>query len=723
MGIESAQGIKRTTSIALRLLWLLAFLFNIYILIFNYPKFAASLFTACSDATGISCNRFQILDSQLAALAKYGITLREYAIYALVCDIVATLCLIGTGLLIFWRKSAERMSLFVSLLLITFGSFGMNEIHIVRDPPFIMMLISMLFILLKWPALGMFFCTFPDGRFVPRWSWMLLFLFVMQLGLFILLPYPYNIENWPPMLSSLELFLVYGSVASTQVYRFFADASPQQKQQIKWLAFGFGISVLLMVIMNLLPAIFTDLHEPDSLYQLEGPLTTMLAYLPIPIGIGIALQRYRLWDIDAVINRTLVYVVFSACILCLYILVVFGASSLLQVHNNLIFSAMATALIAVIMQPMRLRLQHAVNRLMFGDRVDPYRALSNLGKKLEESLPADALLPKIVESVAHALRLPYVAIVWHGTRKAVDADPIRRTVAYGVSKDSETHHRIPMVHQGEQVGELILSPRQRGEELTSADLRLVRDLVPQIGIAVHSARLTDDLRRLTDDLLRSRERLVTAREEERRRLRRDLHDGLGPMLSSQTFTLSAVKKQLRERPDVAENLLADAIVHTQEAISDIRRLVYALRPPALDDLGLFAALREQIAQYQTSGIDMELDVPESLPPLPAAIEMACYRIVQEALTNIVRHAHATAASVRLRIQDALIIEVTDNGQGLPPATRAGVGFRSMHERAEELGGICTIGNLPHAGTRVYAKLPFLYAKSEDREPVTRGEIV
>ncbi|BBI33356.1 hypothetical protein KCTCHS21_27550 [Cohnella abietis] len=360
---------------------------------------------------------------------------------------------------------------------------------------------------------------------------------------------------------------------------------------------------------------------------------------------------------------------------------------------------------------------------MFGDRVDPYRALSNLGKKLEESLPADALLPKIVESVAYALRLPHVAIVWNRTQKAVAVDPIRRAVSYGAFKDSESDLRIPLVHQGEQVGELILSPRQRGEELSSADLRLVRDLVPQIGIAVHSARLTDDLRRLTDDLQRSRERLVTTREEERRRLRRDLHDGLGPMLSSQTFTLSAIKKQLRDKPDVAETLLTDAIAHTQEAISDIRRLVYALRPPALDDLGLLAALQEQIAQYQTSGIDMELDAPDSLPPLPAAIEIACYRIVQEALTNIVRHAHATAASVKLRVHDALIVELIDNGQGLPPATRAGVGFRSMHERAEELGGICIIGNLPHSGTRVYAKLPFLYVKSEDIERVKRGEIV
>lgn len=251
----------------------------------------------------------------------------------------------------------------------------------------------------------------------------------------------------------------------------------------------------------------------------------------------------------------------------------------------------------------------------------------------------------------------------------------------------------------------------------------MRDLAPQIGIAVHAARLTTDLQRLTIDLQSSRERLVTAREEERRRLRRDLHDGLGPQLSSQTLTLSAIKKLLRQDPDTAEQLLIDATTHAQEAIADIRRLVYALRPPALDDLGLLAALQEQMSQYHASGIVLTLDAPEALPPLPAAIEMACYRIVQEALTNVVRHAHANSATVHLRLQENLVVEVRDNGLGLPPGVRSGVGLSSMHERAEELGGTCLVETMATGGTCVRARLPLVVGQHEENETAPQEEDV
>ena len=274
--------------------------------------------------------------------------------------------------------------------------------------------------------------------------------------------------------------------------------------------------------------------------------------------------------------------------------------------------------------------------------------------------------------------------------------------------------RLPIVYQGETVGQLVLAPRSGEAQLTRADRRLLEDLARHAGVIVHAVHLTADLRR-------SRERLVVAREEERRRLRRYLHDGLGPQLSSQTLTLSAIKKLLRQDPDTAEQLLTDATTHAQEAIADIRRLVYALRPPALDDLGLLAALQEQINQYHASGIVLTLDAPETLPPLPAAIEMACYRIVQEALTNVVRHAHATSAAVHLRVQEALVVEVRDNGQGLPPGVRSGVGLSSMHERAEELGGTCLVEAMAKGGTRVCARLPLSGGRHEENEPAQKGE--
>jgi signal transduction histidine kinase len=272
---------------------------------------------------------------------------------------------------------------------------------------------------------------------------------------------------------------------------------------------------------------------------------------------------------------------------------------------------------------------------------------------------------------------------------------------YGARRDRTDHVRIPLIYQNEVVGELVLAPRQQGERWTATDRRFLQDLAPQIGVAVHAVRLTADLQR-------SRERLVTAREEERRRLRRDLHDGLGPQLSSQTLTLTAARKLLRDDPDAAEQLLLDATTHAQEAIADIRRLVYVLRPPALDDLGLCAAIQELLHQYRSSGVTLMLDAPSLLPALPAAVEVACYRIAQEALTNVIRHANAHTCIVHLRAENELILEVRDDGQGLAPMYQRGIGLTSMRERAEELGGTCTITS-PHdgRGTRVLACLPLI----------------
>jgi signal transduction histidine kinase len=618
---RTERRVPRRGLIIARALWLLIALFEVGVLLVNLPVFIRVLHTACSDPTGVSCNYLQLRSSHLPALAHYGFSLDDYALYALFCDLIVTLLFLSVGTLIFWRKSAEFIGLFVSLLLLTFGCFGISEVHLTAPLPSIGDPVVGLLEILQWPALGILFYTFPDGRFVPRWSWMLTSLFVIQMGFFVL-PYPYNIDNWPPLLNQLETFVVYGSAVGTQIYRYRTDATPLQRLQIKWFAFGFATTLAFSIVWSLLPLVIPSLTRPDSWYPLFGPAVLALSYVPIPLGIGIALLRYRLWDIDVLINRTLVYALLTASTLGLYVLVVFGASALLRTQNDVFFSLLATALIAVLFQPLRQWLQQGVNRVMFGERNEPYRVLSRLGQRLEETLPAESLLPTIVETVAHALKLPYVAIVWRREQVPPGTEPPLLAAAFGSSRGRAVETRVPLVHQGKHLGELILSPRGRGEELTPADLRLVRDLAPQIGMALHSALLLTDLHQMTVDLQRSRERLVTAREEERRRLRRDLHDGLGPQLSSQTLTLSAIKKLLRQDPETAEHLLTDAITHAQEAIADIRRLVYALRPPALDDLGLLAALQEQINQYHASGIVLTLDAPEALPLLPAAIEMA-----------------------------------------------------------------------------------------------------
>ncbi len=235
---------------------------------------------------------------------------------------------------------------------------------------------------------------------------------------------------------------------------------------------------------------------------------------------------------------------------------------------------------------------------------------------------------------------------------------------------------------------------------------MLRDIALQAGIAVHAVRLTAELQSANDGLREAREHLVTSREEERRRLRRDLHDGLGPQFAGFTLRLDAARNLLREDSDAADRLLEGLSQNAQGAVSEIRRLVYALRPPALDDLGLAAALRQHAAQYAPTGLHVSIDTPDSLPPLPAAVEVAAYRITQEALANVARHSGAGSCKLRISLDEgALCLEVEDHGRGLPAERRSGVGLQSMRERAEELGGVCLVESAPGSGTSVRVRLP------------------
>jgi signal transduction histidine kinase len=267
--------------------------------------------------------------------------------------------------------------------------------------------------------------------------------------------------------------------------------------------------------------------------------------------------------------------------------------------------------------------------------------------------------------------------------------------------------RLPLIYRGDAIGYLLLAPRSPGETFGDADLRLLGDLARQAGPAVQAVQLTGDLRR-------SRERLVTALEEERRRLQRDLHDGLGPTLAGALMKMEAARTRLDGDTGEADRLLGELASDTRRTIDEVRRLTYDLRPPALDQLGLVGALRERASEFSTAraeALDIGIESPTDLPPLPAAVEVAAYRIGLEALTNVARHSGARHATLQLAVVDgALDVEVVDDGCGIAANGHSGVGHRSMRERAEELGGWLELGRPAGAGTRVHARLPL-------REPV------
>ena len=416
----------------------------------------------------------------------------------------------------------------------------------------------------------------------------------------------------------------------------------------------------------------------------------------VAVCIGISLLHYRLWDIDIILNRTLVYGGLTLFLTLTYMLLVGGLSLLWQSQNNLILSLLATGLIAVLFQPARERLQRAANRLMFGERDDPYAALSRLTDQLQTTNTPEAMLQSIVETIAHSLKLPYVAIELADGQGSLGGASTGIAVANTVA--------LPLRYQNETVGHLVVSPRSPSETFNEHEQKLLADMAGQTGAMAYSVRLTAALQR-------SREKLVLTREEERRRIRRDLHDELGPTLASQTFLLDTAFDLIKSNPDSAASLLLKLKTQNQATVAHIRQLVYELRPPTLDELGLFGALKAHTANINgRSALHIQLNcLPNPLPPLSAAVEVAAYRITLEALNNVVRHAQANHCSVHIERKQngrsTLHIQIHDDGIGIDPHASTGVGLSSMKERAEELGGHCTIKNDKNGGTRITAVLP------------------
>ena len=446
------------------------------------------------------------------------------------------------------------------------------------------------------------------------------------------------------------------------------------RQQLKWVVWA-GTIQLVEIVTEFLP------NNPAAVYTSTFTDTLFVAAL------AIAILRHRLFDIDVVINRTLVFGSLTAVVAGLYVAVVIAIAALLGGQPHLGPGLVATALVAVAFAPARARLQRGVDRLMYGERRNPYRVMTQLGRRLASDDGGDELTV-VVDTVTQALKLPYAAIVApDGTTLAQSGTPSAAPLAR------------PLGYQGVSMGQLLVQPRERGGRFDRAEQRLLDDLARQVGAAVHAVRLSTDLQA-------SRTRLVSAKEEERRRLRRDLHDGLGPKLAALGLKLDAAHALVDTRPDVSKDVLGKVREDIRTTIDDVRRLVYGLRPPALDELGLLGALRDCVGRFDAPLIAVDA-AEQDLPPLPAAVEVAAYWIVNEALTNVVRHARAARCTVEVCLDDAVLrIAVRDDGTGLPDGWRPGVGTSSMRERAAELSG--TVSVQPGSGgrgTEVLAVIP------------------
>ncbi|WP_136706302.1 sensor histidine kinase [Agromyces sp. H66] len=470
----------------------------------------------------------------------------------------------------------------------------------------------------------------------------------------------------PCLIASLLLALV---VAVSRRF----GATAEERAQLRWLVWSGVVFVASLAIAPLLPAVLVDVLVAVTIALMSA-------------SVVVAVTRHRLYAIDRLLSWTLVYAVLIAAIVAVDVLVVLAVGSAIDDR-----AAMLVAVVVVMLAyaPLRGRLFALASLIVNGRRSDPYGVVSSLGDRLDRATDTPTRLGDLAAAIAEAFASPYVRV----ELDRPDADPIVAEQGTPTAALEE----IPIDYGGAVVGRILMEPGRR-PVVSERDQRLLGDLVRLAVAAMRNAELGRELQAI-------RERLVVAREEERSRLRRELHDGLGPLLGGVKLRLETARNLAERDPERSLALLDAAIDDQSEVIDEIRRIVHDLRPPALDDLGLVRALEQQATRLTGGGLAVEVsgDLPRELPP---AVEVAAYRIVSEALTNARRHSGAAHVVVRLELDERMLrAEVRDDGAGIPVDAVGGVGLRSLRERAAELGGTLEIGPADGRGTVVRAALP------------------
>jgi signal transduction histidine kinase len=487
------------------------------------------------------------------------------------------------------------------------------------------------------------------------------------------------------LICSFTSFLVGGAIGvAAQLVRM-RRAEGVQRTRLQWLLLGESVLFVCTIA-----SVVLDLPVLSSALFSVG-------FAALPVAVAIAVLRHGLFDVGQVISRAVVFSVLSGLLLVAYAVVV-GLLGELTAGERRIAVAV-TALVALAAAAGWERAQRAVDRLLYGERRDPLAVATRLGTTLDSAAAPAEALQTLADEVTRALRLPAVEIV--------PADPRLPAVrAAGDGRITGDVDEWPLASLGRDVGRLAVTHRHPGERWRRSERAALDDAARRAAALVWAALLTADLQA-------SRERIVAGREEERRRLRHDLHDGVGPELAGMALQLERLAGKLSADPDLAAlaGRLRDQMRRT---VAAVRRAVDDLRPPALDELGLVGALREHVAAYRmpvpTGASGGEVDGvtvhAEDLPPLRAAVEVAAYRIAAEAVSNAVRHAGAATCTVSLGLcGEDLLVEITDDGRGVPADPVPGVGSTSMRERADELGGTLDVTTVEGAGTTVRARLP------------------
>lgn len=493
----------------------------------------------------------------------------------------------------------------------------------------------------------------------------------------------------------------------------FRSRRGDERQQIKWLAF---VGAAFLAELALTVGVGIPLGDSAAV-QGFGNWMFRLMFLTLALGIpaacAVAILKYRLYDIDVVISKTVVYAMLAAFITAVYTLVVVGAGAIAGSGGrpSLGLSILATALVAVAFQPVRERAQRFANRLVYGGRATPYEALSQLSERVASTYASEDLLPSMARIVAEATGAARTD-VWlrsggefrDGAWWPADAEP-RPVILLpdgSLPAESGPERIVPVIYDGELLGGLSIT-KQRGDAFTPAEDKLVGNLAAQAGLVLRNVGLNEQLMARLAELRASRERLVTTQDRERRRLERDIRDGAQRQLAGLASKLGLAAQALEQDEDHAKALLDEVISHSAEALKDLRELARGIYPALLADMGIAAALD---AQARKAPIPVSVEAG-GIGRYPQETEAAVYFCTLEALRNAAEHADPSRAIVRLSESNAeLAFEVADDGRGFDPSTtHQGTGLQGMADRIDALGGHVQVDSGPGQGTRISGRVP------------------
>ena len=698
----------KNTGQLVQLAWIALTILILSLVLAGMPYRFAELQVICDTPR---CINGQPTTESISQLIEQGLEitpefLRGEAFNKIAIESVLHFIIFFLALVLIWQKPrnpAAVISAFVFLILAALLSGAPDAFARARSEYELFIRILRFFLM---AGLVMVFLILPNGSFSKRWTGWLVFMIAALFFYFtfiqrVTLAMPLGPDN---ALFGATILLVGIVIAVSLVSRYSNTSLEIERQQLKWIIVGSTVTLSWFILIHLLYFLF-----PASIRGYYA--VTMILIIGVIVGtffagsIAVAILQFQLFDIDTAINRGLVYSALTIFIVAGYALIVSGLNVAFTRLNPLndnngqyLVPLIATSLIVIAFQPLRDRLQRGVNRLMYGERDEPYQVLTRLGQSLEAAIEPASALPLTVDTIAHALKLPYVAITLR------QQETFKTVAAYGTYQDGSV--RLPLIYAGQVIGELIAAGRTPGEPFTEPDLRLLNDLTRQISPTAETVRLSDDLER-------ARFRIVEAEEETRRRLGSDLHDGVGHQLTGLARKAERAASLLEQNSSAARDLLTDIQTQLDLTILLVRQLAHQLYPPELELLGLIGALRERIQANDDPSLIVRADLPEALPHLPTAIESAAYYIALEALTNVSKHAGATSCELRLTLANSgsepcrsgLELEVLDNGRGMAFHGPTGLGLLSMQARAAEVGGVCTIDANPGGGTRITVRLP------------------